>query len=689
MLINSLKCCSKHIGSTAFDFNVYSCGGTHRRWYAKSNKTGCCTNVPQTAGRTVEPWPKNDPPPPQWRCECPQDPMPYNNDPYRIKVPEVVVPPMPPGNAKPSIDCARKGTCTPSPPPPPPCPPVPKKPFSWFYILVTTAFLAAMGVVYKYWAYNDKLMKSGIYDEVWRPRLLVRRPYHDADLPPCVQYLIIGTGPAGWTAYNTIMKHDEKAKVFFVTKEDILPYERLPMSKFMWWNKLPPNMKTLKYFDQKYKTMYLSECKHFMDPVKFFRKEEGPAVSIASGWCVLRIDAENHIAYIKTLCGERPMYYEKALIAVGSQAINLNIFKIASKEVRSKMTTFRKIRDLEIAFRKVREARHVTVIGGGPLGCELAWHLAKMEEKVEKDEKDKYKPPLQIAHMYKDAGILGNILPEYLGEWAAEKIKCEGVNIMPKTTPEDAFLTKDGRLELTLNDGSSLITDYVFVCIGTKPRMDIAEPSFLEEDKVNGGFLVNTELAARTHLYAAGDAASFYSQWKNTRQRFQNYIPAVEQGELAGYNMTGYWDPCNIENSSWLTLGDVLEMQVVGDVGACMPIIALFKPCRPEDLPPKQREEGESMLLRCYKDSAEYRERYKRGMLCYLRDETIVGFVFWNMPPIADRKEVATEILRARPHYNDINLVADLLGFSETHCVYLKPEEMIEPGPCIQAYREF
>lgn len=45
------------------------------------------------------------------------------------------------------------------------------------------------------------------------------------------------------------------------------------------------------------------------------------------------------------------------------------------------------------------------------------------------------------------------------------------------------------------------ISAQVLVAVGAEPRMELAEPSFLEQDPVNGGFLVNTELEARTHLY--------------------------------------------------------------------------------------------------------------------------------------------------------------------------------------------
>ncbi|XP_028168739.1 apoptosis-inducing factor 1, mitochondrial-like isoform X2 [Ostrinia furnacalis] len=653
----------------------------------KHDKGSCCKDIAQTEGKRVEPWPKSDPPPPAWRCECPTEPQPPNYDPYRIKVPDVVVPPLPPSNAKPMIDCAKtKGPCSLKPVlPAPPCPPPPPKPFPWIYVWAVASFFGLMGLIYRIYLWREEMDRISENVPIWRPRRKVKRPYHDKDLPACVQYLIVGAGAAGWAAYRAIMEHDKTAKVFFISKEDCLPYQRPPLSKYMWWNPEPPDLKTLNYIkDGRRKTMYVSDCSKFMDPVKFYRKKVGPAVSIATGWCVLRVDAENHIAYIKTMCGEQPMYYERCLLAPGSKPKQLSIFKNAPKAVRDRVTTLRTIRDLEIAYRKVKDSKHVVIIGGGTIGCELAWHFGKMNQVVERKEDQ---PPLQVVHMFKDKGILSSVLPEYLGEWAAEKIRCEGVTLVPKTQVYDAFESPDGRLELTLSNGSSMVTDYVFVAVGADPRVEMAQPSFLETDDINNGFLVNTELEARTHLYVAGDAASFYSQWKDSRLRFEHYDNAEEQGYIAGANMTGYWIPANMEPHYWLVLGDALEMQVVGECGACMPTVGLFKQCTPEEAV-KKPPSGDGDRP-CYKKSEEYKNRYKRGLVFYLRDEIVVGMVFWNMPPIDDRKEVATELLRARPSYKDINLLAELVGFPDTQCVYASEEELKEPGPCIKNWRVF
>lgn len=81
--------------------------GQPNRHYSKKddNKVAaCCKDVSQTEGKKVEPWPKHDAQAlPPWRCECSREPQPPNYDPYRIKVPDVVVPPLPPSKVKVSV----------------------------------------------------------------------------------------------------------------------------------------------------------------------------------------------------------------------------------------------------------------------------------------------------------------------------------------------------------------------------------------------------------------------------------------------------------------------------------------------------------------------------------------------------------------------------------------------------------
>lgn len=60
----------------------------------------------------------------------------------------------------------------------------------------------------------------------------------------------------------------------------------------------------------------------------------------------------------------------------------------------------------------------------------------------------------------------------------------------------------DGKnLKLTLSSGKELTVDSALVAVGAAPNTDLAKTSDLEVDPDLGGFLVNTELQARSDLY--------------------------------------------------------------------------------------------------------------------------------------------------------------------------------------------
>lgn len=71
---------------------------------------------------------------------------------------------------------------------------------------------------------------------------------------------------------------------------------------------------------------------------------------------------------------------------------------------------------------------------------------------------------------------------------------------MPKTEVLSIKSTANG-LELKLNNDKKLDVDFVVVSVGVEPNTELAKESDLEVDPELGGFLVNTELQARTDLY--------------------------------------------------------------------------------------------------------------------------------------------------------------------------------------------
>ncbi|EFX79284.1 hypothetical protein DAPPUDRAFT_244863 [Daphnia pulex] len=54
-----------------------------------------------------------------------------------------------------------------------------------------------------------------------------------------------------------------------------------------------------------------------------------------------------------------------------------------------------------------------------------------------------------------DAGSIGRVLPKCLSQWTSEKVKAQGVNVLPKANVEGAIL-EDCKVALTLNDGQKI-----------------------------------------------------------------------------------------------------------------------------------------------------------------------------------------------------------------------------------------
>lgn len=65
--------------------------------------------------------------------------------------------------------------------------------------------------------------------------------------------------------------------------------------------------------------------------------------------------------------------------------------------------------------------------------------------------------------------------------------------------------SKNGRVELTLKEEKVLAVDHVIVAVGAVPNTDLAEDSELEVHPELGGFVVNAELQARSHLFAVSN----------------------------------------------------------------------------------------------------------------------------------------------------------------------------------------
>lgn len=147
--------------------------------------------------------------------------------------------------------------------------------------------------------------------------------------------------------------------------------------------------------------------------------------------------------------------------------------------------------DFERLRRSLDGVQTVAVIGGGFLGSELSCALAKW---------GRDRNGLQVYQVFREAGNMGRVLPRYLSEWTANRVREEGVRVVAGTQVEKVSM-QNGRVRLQLVSGQELLVDRVVVAVGSEPDTQLAQRSGLEVDAQLGGYVVNAELEARRHLY--------------------------------------------------------------------------------------------------------------------------------------------------------------------------------------------
>ena len=109
--------------------------------------------------------------------------------------------------------------------------------------------------------------------------------------------------------------------------------------------------------------------------------------------------------------------------------------------------------------------------------------------------------------MFHEKGNMGKVLPEFLSEWTTERVREEGVDVIPNTEVQTVDLVND-QVKLSLKNGQSIVCDHVVVAVGSKPNTTLGKESGLEIETNHGGYLVNAELAARNNLYVVSKSFS-------------------------------------------------------------------------------------------------------------------------------------------------------------------------------------
>lgn len=306
-----------------------------------------------------------------------------------------------------------------------------------------------------------------------------------------MKHLIIGNGPAGVVAAETIIRNAPQDQVVLLGDEPEPCYSRMAIPYLLMGN-----------IDER--GTWLRK-----DPLHFsalgIHQEHGRAG---------RIDSAAGIVH---LSDGRALAYDRLLLATGSTPVAPPIPGMDSPGVHTCWT----MEDARRIMQLARPGARVVQMGAGFIGCIIMEALAARG--VE----------LTVVEMG------DRMVPRMMGPGAGNMIKawCQQKGIRVHTSTRIESITPGTPLTVTLSSGETIEADLVISATGVKPNIGFAADSGIHAKQ---GILVDSTMQSSVPgIYAAGDCAE---AWDNASgQTVVSAIQpnAVEQARCAAMNMTG------------------------------------------------------------------------------------------------------------------------------------------------------
>lgn len=313
-----------------------------------------------------------------------------------------------------------------------------------------------------------------------------------------MKIVVVGANHAGTAAINTILDNYKDAKVTVFDRNTNISFLGCGMA--LWIGGQIAGSEGLFYSSKD--------------------KLESKGADIHMGTEVYDIDFENKIVYAKSQCGkEYKESYDKLILSTGSLPIDLPIPGRDLENVQF-VKLFQNAAEV-IEKLKNPEIKHVTVVGAGYIGVELAEAFKRNGKEVALiDACDDCLSSYYDVEFRKE---ISNVLEEHGVELRfGEKLE------------EIKGITK---VEAVKTDKGEIATDMVVLCVGFRPNTQLLKDKL---ELYKNAYKVNRKQeTSQKDVYAIGDCATLYD---NSIQDI-NYIAlatnAVRSGIIAGHNAMG------------------------------------------------------------------------------------------------------------------------------------------------------
>ena len=307
-----------------------------------------------------------------------------------------------------------------------------------------------------------------------------------------MRHVIIGAGPAGVVAAETLRRVDPSSDIIILGDEPEPPYSRMALPYLLAEN-VGESGTHLRHGDA-----------HF----------EKLAIDVRRNR-VKSVDTGNRLVIVST---GAEIAYDRLLIATGAHPIKPPIQGMDSEGVENCWT----LADARRILAGAKPGSRVVLMGAGFIGCIVLEALAaRGVELVVVEMADRMLPRM----MDETGGAI-------IARW------CESKGITVRTATRITEIARgNGRLTLATEPGDPIEADLVVCATGVSPNIDFLDGADIESDT---GILVDHRLRTTARdVYAAGDVAQGPDFSTGRREVHAIQPTAVEHGRIAALNMAG------------------------------------------------------------------------------------------------------------------------------------------------------